>query len=93
MQTTEAQARSALQAAQERYDANPSELRNRIPVITLQLAIAMYIRGDNTPEKAEYLGYIDAKKLLPDFKYRSYANFIDDLLAGEIKRPYPAIEG
>lgn len=49
------------------------------------------MRTDNTPENAEYLGYIDARKLLPDFKYKTFAEFLDDLMAGSVSRPYEGV--
>lgn len=46
------------------------------------------IRGDNTPEVGEYLGYLDARELYPDFKPLKYVNFIEELLEGKGKKPY-----
>jgi hypothetical protein len=78
--------------AKESYDADPTERRNRFLLAAAQYAVTKYIRADNTPENAKYLGYVDAKRLLPDFKYKSYAEFIDDLMAGEISRPYDGVD-
>jgi hypothetical protein len=47
-----------------------------------------YLRGDNTPKSAEYLGYISARKLYPDFRYETFGDFVDKLLEGVIKKPY-----
>lgn len=47
-----------------------------------------YIRGDNTPKNAEYLGYLDAKALYPDLKLITFAEYIDELVSGKAKRPY-----
>jgi hypothetical protein len=46
------------------------------------------VRGDNTPDNARYLGYVDANDLYPDFQYVGYGEFVDDLMAGKIERPY-----
>ncbi|GLA62065.1 hypothetical protein AtubIFM55763_007281 [Aspergillus tubingensis] len=46
-----------------------------------QYRISWYIRGDNTPEYAEYLGYLDFWKLFPDFpKGRSLKAFYQQVL-------------
>jgi len=49
------------------------------------------VREDNTPDNAKYLGYVDANDLYPDFQYIRYDEFVDDLVAGRIKRPYPGV--
>jgi hypothetical protein len=49
------------------------------------------VRADNTSENAEYLGYIDARKLLPDFEYKTFAEFLDDLMVGSVSRPYEGV--
>jgi hypothetical protein len=53
-----------------------------------QYAISKYIRRDNTPENAKYLGYIDARELYPDFKPISFSEYLDELLAGKGYKPY-----
>lgn len=50
------------------------------------------MRHDNTPKNAEYLGYINARELYPDFEYISFADFVDELIAGKVERPYPHIQ-
>ncbi|RBQ80346.1 hypothetical protein VDGD_01322 [Verticillium dahliae] len=46
------------------------------------------VRGDNTPETAAYLGYLDARELYPDFKPRTLEEYAKEVLAGEAKRVY-----
>lgn len=46
-----------------------------------------YVRGDNTPEYAKYLGYLDARELYPDFKPITYREFLTDLVGGKIEKP------
>jgi NmrA-like family len=58
-------------------------LRSRWQYIT-----SKFIRKDNTPEVAKYLGYLDARELYPDFKPNSFSEYIDELLAGKGARPY-----
>ncbi|CRJ87076.1 hypothetical protein BN1723_000229 [Verticillium longisporum] len=46
------------------------------------------LRGDNTPETAAYLGYLDARELYPDFKPRTLEEYAKEVLAGEAKGVY-----
>jgi len=48
-----------------------------------------FIRGDNTPEYAKYLGYLDAGELYPEFRPIGWREFLVELLEGKIRRPYP----
>ncbi|EGY17640.1 isoflavone reductase family protein [Verticillium dahliae VdLs.17] len=50
------------------------------------------VRGDNTPETAAYLGYLDARELYPDFKPRTLEEYAKEVLAGEAKRVYAEIK-
>ncbi|KAJ6479676.1 hypothetical protein C8R45DRAFT_1063245 [Mycena sanguinolenta] len=47
-----------------------------------------YVRGDNTPGYASYLGYLNAKELYPDFKPKGFQGFLQELLDGKVARPY-----
>ena len=40
------------------------------------------IRGDNTPEHAKYLGYLDAKELYPDLVTMPLEDYIKGELQG-----------
>lgn len=91
IQTTESEARTRLQTVKQKHDADPTEGRNRFLLAAAQYAITKYVRADNTPENAEYLGYIDARKLLPDFKFRTFGEFLGDLMAGGVRRPYQGV--
>jgi hypothetical protein len=66
-------------------------MANRFMLAAAQYAVSKYVRGGNTPENAAYLGYISAKELYPDFEYRGYAEFVDELVAGKIQKAYPDI--
>ncbi|GIK05307.1 hypothetical protein Aspvir_009413 [Aspergillus viridinutans] len=46
------------------------------------------IRGDNTPEYAEYLGYLSGKDVYPDFKFTKLEEFIQEVLEGKAKGIY-----
>ncbi|KAF9635124.1 hypothetical protein BFW01_g6019 [Lasiodiplodia theobromae] len=54
----------------------------------LQYYYSIGVRRDNNPEYAEYLGYLDGKKLYPDLKGVSLEEFFQSILDGKAKRPY-----
>lgn len=41
------------------------------------------VRGDNQPQAAKYLGYLDARELYPDVSGRSMRTFFQNVLNGE----------
>jgi len=92
VQITADEALSILESRTKMYEANPGEIANRFRMAAAQYAITKYVRADNTPKNAEYLGYISANELFPDFQYKSFADFVDELIAGGIKRPYPHVK-
>ncbi|KAI1495899.1 NAD(P)-binding protein [Biscogniauxia marginata] len=77
---------SAIKRARE---ADPSNVRLMYAHVGAQYAHSMHVRGDNTPENAEYLGYISARELYPDLEYTWFADFADELVAGTARRVYP----
>jgi hypothetical protein len=48
----------------------------------------MYVRGDNDPEYAKYLGYLDARNLYPEFAPRSFEAYAKELLNGKAATIY-----
>ena len=38
------------------------------------------VRGDNTPENAAYLGFLDARELYPDFVPKGVEEFVREAL-------------
>jgi uncharacterized protein YbjT (DUF2867 family) len=69
--------------------ANPDDRWATIGLYGGEYNYSKFIRGDNTPEYAKYLGYLDASELYPDFKPIGWREFLVDLLAGKTERPYP----
>jgi hypothetical protein len=55
---------------------------------TLQYGYSWGIRGDNTPDHAAYLGYLDAKELYPDVEGIKFEEYLKEVLDGKIKRVY-----
>jgi hypothetical protein len=48
----------------------------------------MFVRGDNQPSYATYLGYLSAKDLYPEFKPISYEDCVNDVLNGNAPKFY-----
>lgn len=56
--------------------------------VSLEYMHSCNVRGDNSPESARYLGFLDAKDLYPDFRPRRYEEFLKEVLEGGAKAPY-----
>ncbi len=46
------------------------------------------IRGDNTPENARYLGYLDGRELYPDLQLKTLESFFQDVLDEKVQPVY-----
>ncbi|KAF7330996.1 Glycoside hydrolase [Mycena venus] len=68
--------------------ADPNNRLARIGVFREDYHYSKYVRGDNTPKYATYLGYFDARALYPDFKPKEFRAFARELLDGKIEQPY-----
>lgn len=53
-----------------------------------EYTFSKYVRMDNRPEYAKYLGYLDARELYPEFTPKSFRDFVVDLLDGKVQRPW-----
>ncbi|KAA8645441.1 uncharacterized protein ATNIH1004_006860 [Aspergillus tanneri] len=62
---------------------NPTDYKARFEVIVAQYQYSMYVRGDNHPSYAAYLGYLDGTKLYPDFKRISFESCLKEILRGD----------
>ncbi|PYH48761.1 isoflavone reductase family protein [Aspergillus saccharolyticus JOP 1030-1] len=88
----------ALQAFRELEEArsttgrvNPDDEDNwekLVPVLLTQYRVSKYVRQDNQPHVAEYLGYLDARQLYPDLRPRLFREFFAEMLAGKGRNPY-----
>jgi hypothetical protein len=74
--------------AKAAHEADPSDFMKASRVFQTDYIVSKYIRRDNTPENAKYLGYLDARALYVDFKPISFSAFVDELLDGKATRPY-----
>lgn len=59
-----------------------------VRVWSLQYPRSWGIRGDNTPEHAKYLGYLDAKELYPDMKFTTFEGYVKEILDGKARKPW-----
>ncbi|KAH6983239.1 hypothetical protein BKA56DRAFT_631598 [Ilyonectria sp. MPI-CAGE-AT-0026] len=57
------------------------------PQVILEYAYNAWARGDNCPEKAKFLGYLDAKDLWPDLKAQTLEATIKEALANPQPNP------
>lgn len=67
---------------------DPTDLAKRMQVYIVQYVHSKYVRGDNQPRYAKYLGYLDARELYPDLKPVSFRESFVEVLEGRGKRPY-----
>ncbi|OTA53883.1 NAD(P)-binding protein [Hypoxylon sp. EC38] len=68
---------------------NVPENPNAIDILTPhQLFYSRGIRGDNTPEYADYLGYLSGKELYPDFQFIKFEDYVKEALEGRTKGVY-----
>jgi hypothetical protein len=54
----------------------------------LEYYYSLEIRGDNTPEHAEYLGYLNGKELYPDVQVETLEDYMKGVVGGTIERVY-----
>ncbi|GLA40771.1 hypothetical protein AnigIFM63309_008607 [Aspergillus niger] len=67
---------------------NPSDPMKRIGVFIAQYEHSKYVREDNSPGYAAYLGYLNARELYPDFQPTSFRDFFTEVLNGEGRKVY-----
>ncbi|KAM0426092.1 hypothetical protein ACHAPT_008723 [Fusarium lateritium] len=85
---TEEEVISRIEEARSNLEANPASLENFGHLGINQLLLSWGIRGDNTPENAQYLGYLDGKELYPDFEYLKFEDYVKAALEGTVKGVY-----
>ena len=72
-----------LAASQEALARDPSDQMALFGIFINQYLNSWGARGDNTPESARYLGYLDFKELYPDVGGRTLRDLYGDILAGK----------
>ncbi|KAF5258064.1 hypothetical protein FOXYS1_11385 [Fusarium oxysporum] len=73
---------AGIAATRKPYDQGSRSFSSIIPLVLAQYPYSVWLRGDNLPERAEYLGYLTSKQLYPGFKYKSFEGYIQELLEG-----------
>lgn len=79
---SEQQLREQISKAEEAIEKNPSSLKAGLMKVSAEYQISWGVRGDNTPEYAKFLGYLDSKELYPDLEFRSFRSFLEEVLKG-----------
>ncbi|KAJ7174377.1 hypothetical protein C8R46DRAFT_945363 [Mycena filopes] len=68
--------------------ADPDNFLTWLKLVQQDYNYNKYVRGDNSPEYAKYLGYLDTKELYPEFRPRSFVEFARELLDGKAEKMY-----
>jgi hypothetical protein len=74
--------------ARKAVEADPANVGAVMALAGADYGYSMNVRGDNAPEYAKYLGYLDAKELYPDLEYTKFDDFLAQLVEGKVKRVY-----
>ncbi|KAJ4166564.1 hypothetical protein NW765_007803 [Fusarium oxysporum] len=69
-------------------DTPPADSFNYFEVVKYQYFNSLGLRGDNTPEYARYLGYVDATELFPDMKVTTPEAYCQKVLSGKATTIY-----
>ncbi|OQV11301.1 hypothetical protein CLAIMM_15157 [Cladophialophora immunda] len=78
--------------ADVKLNQNPDDFVARAQKVGAQYALSWGIRGENTPEFAKYLGYLDGKSLYPDLKFTSYQIYLEEVVSGKARAVYPELQ-
>ncbi|KIX07470.1 uncharacterized protein Z518_02123 [Rhinocladiella mackenziei CBS 650.93] len=82
---SEEEANKNIEQAKKAWQKNPEEINAYFALAMAQYFMSVCIRGDNTPECAQYLGYLDCKDLYPDFEFYPFEQYLRDALDGKAK--------
>ncbi|KAL4881354.1 hypothetical protein BJY04DRAFT_188713 [Aspergillus karnatakaensis] len=77
-----------LENALTNYSQKSDDPMTKVFVWVWQYVHSKYVRKDNRPEYAKYLGYLDTRDLYPDFKPISFQKFYLEVLEGKAAAPY-----
>ncbi|KAL3439818.1 NAD(P)-binding protein [Aspergillus insuetus] len=69
--------------AQREVQKNSSDVVALGQLCLRDVFLASNVNGYNTPEYAEYLGYLSGKELYPDFEYLTYEDYVQEVLEGK----------
>ncbi|KAJ5690236.1 isoflavone reductase family protein [Penicillium macrosclerotiorum] len=74
--------------AKSALSQDPQDPMKRISLYKADYQYSKYVRQDNRPEYADYLGYLNARELYPEFKPKTFREFFAEVLAGKARRLY-----
>lgn len=77
-----------LSEARASIAAGSTEWSTKAKMVVLEYSHSKYVRGDNSPAYAKYLGYLDTRDLYPGVKTRSFREFVKDALDGKEGKMY-----
>lgn len=74
--------------AQAAFSQDPQDPMKRMFLYLSEYKHSKYVRKDNTPAYAEYLGYLNARSLYPEFTPLSFRDFFAEVLDGKGRKVY-----
>lgn len=77
-----------IEEAHAALSRNPADMSAIFSLNEHQYFLSCGIRGDNSPNNAEYLGYLSVKDLYPEIDFIKFKDYITDALKGKAKRVY-----
>ena len=80
-----------MKTAREAAKEDPENVIKKYRLLGVEHSVVKFVRADNTPENAEYLGYINGSELYPDYNWIKFEEFVDELIQGKGEKPYPAL--
>ncbi|KAF7551229.1 hypothetical protein G7Z17_g5151 [Cylindrodendrum hubeiense] len=79
---------ASVEAARKAYYDVDRSFANLLGLAVVQYPNSIWLRGDNLPERAKYLGYLSGKELYPDVEHVKFEEYVAEVLAGKGKAPY-----
>ncbi|GES63761.1 isoflavone reductase family protein [Aspergillus terreus] len=79
---------ASVEQAKAALAEDPHDPMKRRSLFIAQYQHSKYVRRDNTPDYADYLGYINAGELYPDFQPVTFRDFFAEVLAGKGRKVY-----
>ncbi|KAF4976948.1 hypothetical protein FZEAL_6452 [Fusarium zealandicum] len=72
---------AAIAAGQAAYESDKS-MQGLTGLVYPQYLNCEWVRGDNLPGRAKYLGYLDTKELYPDFEHVRFEDYVHEVVQG-----------
>lgn len=88
IQVSEKEVNTHIEEAHAALSGNPADMSAIYALYGYQYLLSCGIRGDNAPNNAEYLGYLNVKDLYPNIEFIKLEDYIKDALGGKAKRVY-----